>query len=114
LSCRLGIDGLIKQRLDGTGETFHQRNFDEDQGFFRQHRMEIGKAAPVRREPAAQVGPSFHRVHRLVRDQLLEHRGRRLPIDPAQFEKAAVKPGGKQVFQIRIQQLQRRLVAEIP
>jgi hypothetical protein len=52
-------------------------------------------------------------VHRLIGDQLLQHRRRRLPIDPPQLEKAAVEPRGEQMLQVGIEQLQFRLVAQM-
>ena len=60
--------------------------------------MEEGEAAPVGGiEAAAQVVPALDLVHRLVGDDLLQDRRRRLPVDAAQHQEAAVEPGLQQV-----------------
>ena len=74
--------------------------------------MEEGEAAAVGRKAAPQIVPALDLVHRLIGDQLLQHRGRRLPVDPPQFEKAAVEPGGEQMLEVGVEQLQFRLGAQ--
>ena len=70
--------------------------------------MEECEAAAVGRKPPPQIVPALDLVHRLIGDQLLQHRGRRLPVDPPQFEKAAVEPRGEQMLEVGVEQLQFR------
>jgi hypothetical protein len=58
--------------------------------------MKKAEASPVCRQLAAEVIPALNLVHGLVGDQLLQHRIRGLPVDPPEFEKAAIEPGGEQ------------------
>ena len=57
-------------------------------------------------EPAAQVVPALDLVHRLVGDDLVEDGRRRLPVDAAQHQEAAVEPGRQQMHQIAIDRRQ--------
>ncbi len=66
--------------------------------------MEEGEAAAVGRQAAPQIVPAMDLVDRLVCDQLLQHRGRRLPVDAPQFEKAAIEPGGEQMPEVGVEQ----------
>jgi hypothetical protein len=52
-------------------------------------------------------------MHRLIGDQLLQHRRRGLPVDPPQLEKAAVKPGGEEMPEVGVEQPQLRLVVQM-
>ena len=61
-----------------------ERDLDEHQRLVRHRGMEERVAAAVGVEPVLQVVPRADRVHRLVRDELLEQRGRRVPRDAAQ------------------------------
>jgi hypothetical protein len=54
--------------------------------------MEEREAAPVGIQPAAQVAPSGHGMHRLVLDDLLQHHGGSAPVHPLQAQEAAVEP----------------------
>jgi hypothetical protein len=53
---------------------------------------EEGEAAPVGRQPPSQIVPAIDFVYGFMGDQFFQHRGGRLPVDTAQFEKAAVEP----------------------
>ena len=71
--------------------------------------MEERKAAPVGGiEAAAQIVPALDLVHRLVGDDLLQDRRRRLPVDAAQHQEAAVEPRRQQMHQVAIDRSQRR------
>src|SRR6201999_2445280 len=105
-SRRVLVDILRQQRRHRGRQSFHQSDLDEDQWFAWKRRMEKGEAATVGREAASQIGPSLDLVYCLIGDQLLQHRRRRLPIDPPQFEEAAVEPRREQMLEIGIEQLQ--------
>jgi hypothetical protein len=45
--------------------------------------------------------------------QLLQHRGRRLPVYAPEFEKAAIEPGSEEVTQVGVEWLQARLTAQV-
>ena len=92
----------VEQRLDLRAHAARQRHLDEDQRLVAQLRVEEREAAPVAFQPAAQVAPALHRVHRLVLDQLLQHDRRGAPVDALQAQEAAVEPGAEQVQQVRV------------
>ncbi len=75
--------------------------------------MEECEAAAVGRKTPPQIIPALDLMHRLVGNQLFQHRRRRLPVDPPQLEKAAVEPGGEEMLEIGIEQLQLRLVVQM-
>ena len=90
---RLRRRGRGKQALDILRDMVRQCDFHEDQRLVDQRRMEKAEAAAVRRiEPTAKVVPPVDLVDGFILDDLLEDRGRRLPVDPPQHEKAAVEP----------------------
>ncbi len=68
--------------------------------------MKEAVAAAVAVEPVLDVGPAPDVVHRLVLDQLLDQRGRRVPADAAQLEEADVEPGREHVLHLGIQRQQ--------
>ena len=103
-----------EQRLHRRGQALHQRDLDEDQRLARQRRVEEAEAAPVRGQAPPQVVPALDLVDRLVLDQLLQHRRRRLPVDAAQLQEAAVEPGAQQVLEVGVERLQHRLLAQPP
>ena len=74
--------------------------------------MEEREAATIGRQTAPQIIPALDLVHGLVSDQLLQHRGRRLPVDPTQLEEAAVEPRAEQMPEVGVEQLQFRLGAQ--
>ena len=51
-------------------------------------------------------------MHRLIGDQLFQHRRRGLPVDPPQLEKAAVEPRGEEMLEIGVEQLQLRFAPQ--
>ena len=102
-----------EQGLHGGRQTLGQRHLDKDKRIARQRRMEEGEAPPIRRQPPPQVGPAGDLVHRLVGDQLLQHRRGRLPVDAPQLQEAAVEPRPQQVAQVGVERLQRRLGAQV-
>ena len=72
--------------------------------------MEEGKAAPVAGiEAAAQVVPALDLVHGLVVDDLLQDGRRRLPVDAAQHQEAAVEPRRQQMHQVAVDGGERRI-----
>ncbi|EXI92464.1 MAG: hypothetical protein AW12_00590 [Candidatus Accumulibacter sp. BA-94] len=86
---------LVEQRLYVVGQAVDERHLDEDQWLHRHARVEEGVTAPVGIEPVLQIAPRTDLMHRLVLDQFLQQRCRRVPGDPLQFEKADVEPGAK-------------------
>ena len=102
-----------QKRLDGGGQSRRQRNLDEDERLARQGRVEEAEAAPVGCKAAAQVIPALDLVDGLMGDQLLQHRGRRLPVYAPEFEKAAIEPGPEQMTQVGVERLQARLTAQV-
>ena len=80
------LDGAVvgDQRLDGARQAVDQRHLDEDQRLVRQGRVEEGKAAAVGGEPALQVLQMVHAVDLLVAQELLQQRGRAVPVDPGE------------------------------
>ena len=93
-----------------SADAVDQRHLDEDQRLVGQPRMEEAVAAAVAVQPVLHVGPARDVVHRLVLDQLLDQRGRRVPADAAQVEEGDVEPGGEQVLELGVQR-QQALVA---
>ena len=75
--------------------------------------MEKSEAAAIRGQSAAQILPALDFVHGLVGDEFFQNGGWGLPVDPAQFEEAAVEPGGEEMFEVGIQQFKRGLGFEI-
>ncbi len=72
--------------------------------------MEIREAAPVSRvETATQVIPPLDLMHRFVSDDLVEDGRRRLPVDAAQHQEAAVEPRRQQMAQIAVDRRHRRI-----
>ncbi len=66
--------------------------------------MEERIAAAVDRIDAApQVVPAADCMYRLIADDFLQHRRRRGPVNPAQHQKAAVKPRAEQVKEIAVE-----------
>src|SRR3982074_2594044 len=51
--------------------------------------MEECETAAVGREAPPQIVPALDLMHRLIGDQLLQHRRRGLPVDPPPLEKTA-------------------------
>ena len=47
-------------------------------------------------------------MHRLVGDQFLQERGRRVPGDARQIQEAGVEPGGQQLAQVGVEAIERR------
>ena len=50
--------------------------------------MEECEAAAVGRKAPPQIVPALDLVHRLMGDQLLQHRGRRLPVEAPQLDES--------------------------
>jgi hypothetical protein len=75
--------------------------------------MEEAEAAPVGCKTAVQVFPAPDLMDGLMGDQLLQHRGRRLPVYAPEFEKAAIEPGSEEVTQVGVEWLQARLTAQV-
>src|SRR5216683_3364023 len=95
---RGGLIGVLRQeRRHGRGQSFHQSNLDENQRLAGKCGMEEGEAAPIGCKPPPQIVPALDLMHRLIGDQLLQHRRRGLPVDPPHLEKTAVEPGGEPV-----------------
>ncbi len=86
----LGRAGVEQRRKRGR-DAGRQRDLHEHERLVRHRGMEERVATPVGVEPVLQVVPRPDRVHRLVRDELLEQRRRRIPRDPAQFEQPHVE-----------------------
>ena len=82
-------------------------------GVVGQARVEEAVAAAVAVEPVLDVGPALDVVHRLVLDQLLDQRGRRVPADAAQVQEGDVEPGGEQVFELGIERQQALVGLEV-
>ena len=106
---------LLQHLADGVGHIAHQRHLDEHQRLVNERGMEEGEAAPIGRiEAAAQVVPPLDLVHRLIADDLVEDRRRRVPVDAAQNEKAAVEPGVEQAPQVGVNGGERRIGRRYP
>ena len=52
-------------------------------------------------------------MHGFVADDFFEHDGRRVPVDRAQLQEAAVEPRIKQVFEIGINLAELRVLAQL-
>ena len=63
--------------------------------------MEEPETAPVVLQPAPQIRPVANVVHGLVFDEVFEHRGRRMPVDPPELEESAIQPGSQQMLEVR-------------
>ena len=113
---RLAFGGLAavgEQMLDVVGHALAQRHLDEDQRLVTDGRVEEGVAAAVLGvETSAQVAPVLNGMHRLVADDLLQHRGRGVPVDGFQHQEAAIEPGGEQVREVGIQRFQFRMLLD--
>ena len=108
---RRGRLGLLQHLADRFRHLAHQRDLHEDERLVDERGMEEGKAAPVRGiEAAAQVVPALDLVHGLVADDLLQDGRRRVPIDAAQDQEAAVEPGVEQAAQVGIDGGERRIL----
>src|SRR3546814_12531871 len=73
--------------------------------------MEQRIAAAVGIQPVAHILPGGDLVHGFVGDQLLEQRGRRVPVDGAQVEEAGVEPRQQQLAQVVVEALEIGVVA---
>jgi len=82
----------VEQGRYRLGHPVHQRHLDENQRLVGQRRMEEGEASSVDLEPSAQVIPAPDFVHRLVRDDLLEQVGRRVPIHANDPQESRIEP----------------------
>src|SRR3546814_1630182 len=78
----------------------------EGQRLFGHARMEQRIAAAVGIQPVAHILPGGDLVHGFVGDQLLEQRGRRVPVDGAQVEEAGVEPRQQQLAQVVVEALE--------
>ena len=97
-----------QQVRDRAGQPLAQRDLDEDERLVGQRGMEEPEAAPVRLQAAAQVVPVEHLVHRLVLDDLLQHEGRRAPVDAVQLQESAVEPGAEHMHEVVVHELELR------
>ena len=97
-----------QQIRDRAGQPLAQRDLDEDERLVGQRGVEEPEAAPVRLQAAAQVVPVEHLVYRLVLDDLLQHEGRRAPVDTVQLEESAVEPGAEHVHEVVVHELELR------
>src|ERR1700730_17987181 len=59
---------LNQQRLNGSGQSFNERHFHEDQRIVREGRMKKGEAATVRCQPTSQIVPPADLMHRFISD----------------------------------------------
>ena len=101
---------LLQHLADGVRHVAHQCDLDEDQRLVDQRGVKEGEAAPIGRiEAAAQVVPALDLVHGLVADDLFEDRRRRIPVDAAQNEEAAVEPDVEQAPQVGVDGSERRI-----
>ncbi|MBK7471502.1 MAG: hypothetical protein IPI73_13645 [Betaproteobacteria bacterium] len=98
LRFRLAVDG--DQRRNRGRHFRQQRNLDEDQRLVRQRGVEEREAAAVILQAAAQIVPAADFVYGFVADELLEQRGRRVPVDAGDAQEAGVEPRLQQVMEV--------------
>ena len=106
------IDFSEQQVRDRAGQPLAQRHLDEYERLVRQRGVKEAEAAPVRLQPPAQVVPVDDLVHRLVRDDLLEHERRGAPVDAMQVQESAVEPGAEHVHEVVVHELELRMSGE--
>ena len=113
---RLALGGLAavgEQMLDVVGHALAQRHLDEDQRLIADGRVEEGVAAAVLGiETSAQVAPVLDGMHRLIADDLLQHRRGGVPVDGLQHQKAAIEPGGEQMCEVGVQRFELRVLLD--
>ena len=105
----LGVD----QRLDAVGHAADERHLDEDQRLVGQGRMEEGEAAPIGREAALQVLQGAHPVDLLVAQELLQQRGRAVPVDRGEGQEARIEPAAEQVVEVGVDRRQLGMVRQL-
>ncbi len=64
--------------------------------------MEKCKAEPLLAESGSEILPTPNLVHGFILNDAFEYRGGGVPVNGAEFEKAAVKPRNKLMLQIHI------------
>ena len=74
--------------------------------------MKEGKAAPVRAEPPPERLEIGDLVDPFVADQLLQQRGRAVPVDRPEGQEARVEPAGQQLLQVVVDRPQCRVVGQ--
>ena len=75
--------------------------------------MEEGEAAPVGRQPALEILQRPHPVDLLVAQELLQQRGRAVPVDAGEGQEARVEPAGQQVVQVGVDRRQLGMVGQM-
>ena len=107
-----GLRGFVYERRDSRGNTRGEGHFNKYERIIRHCGMEKGKAHAVLSESRAQIVPALNGVHRFVLNDALQHRCRRVPVNHAQLQKAAVKPGNELVLEVGIDPFQLRMVRQ--
>ncbi len=94
---------LGDQRSDGPYRTLGQRHLHEDQRIVGHGGVKEGEAASIFGESGPEIFEAVDLVHGLVRDDLLQHAGRGVPVDSVHHQEPAVEPRNQQVTQIGVQ-----------